>query len=303
MSIIQYTPSLLQEASSSSSSTATDASSSGYSSDDSDSSAGEHHHRDGTRCTATADELAIARELAKDPWGRFGGKEGKMARIRQQEAALLAAKTGSVVPSTPPTSAKRRTRAIDPTTPSKSSGKGKKRQKVTESVLPEGTAPKAAPLVIVIGQQEDGDAMQVDPTPSSSVAQGTWWGARYFSWGGLLGSGTKPQTETSQRRGFDEQDQEALYTRTHDGKVQGKQGLGRGARPGEVRGAGWKGTKVTFGEDEDVQVGRDKGGVGSGAQLRGIKWKAHVKRVLRQVGGGVYGRSAVALIYPLTTFS
>jgi hypothetical protein len=40
-------------------------------------------HRDGTLAAgATAEELAIAAALSKDPWGRWGGKAGKMARIR-----------------------------------------------------------------------------------------------------------------------------------------------------------------------------------------------------------------------------
>ena len=42
-------------------------------------------HRDGTASTATEEEAAIAAALAKDRWGRFGGRDGKMARIRAQE--------------------------------------------------------------------------------------------------------------------------------------------------------------------------------------------------------------------------
>ena len=56
-------------------------------------------HRDGTASTATEEELAIAAALAKDRWGRFGGRDGKMARIRAQEQlasanAVAAAVTG-----------------------------------------------------------------------------------------------------------------------------------------------------------------------------------------------------------------
>ena len=42
-------------------------------------------------------ELMLAKELAKDKWGRWGGREGKMARIAQAEAAAAAeaaARTG-----------------------------------------------------------------------------------------------------------------------------------------------------------------------------------------------------------------
>lgn len=59
------------------------------------------HNSDGTSTSAQQHELAIAAELAKQPaWfggGRFSGREGKMARIRQQEA-LAAAKLGLACP-------------------------------------------------------------------------------------------------------------------------------------------------------------------------------------------------------------
>ena len=48
-------------------------------------------NRDGTHSSATAAELKLAAALSKDPWGRFGGRAGKLARIRAQEAATLAA--------------------------------------------------------------------------------------------------------------------------------------------------------------------------------------------------------------------
>ncbi len=61
---------------------------------DSDSSGDElttYVNRDGTQSSATPAELKMAAELSKDPWGRFGGRAGKMARIRAQEAQTLAA--------------------------------------------------------------------------------------------------------------------------------------------------------------------------------------------------------------------
>ena len=61
---------------------------------DSDSSEDElttYVNRDGTHSSATAAELKLAAALSKDPWGRFGGRGGKLARIRAQEAATLAA--------------------------------------------------------------------------------------------------------------------------------------------------------------------------------------------------------------------
>lgn len=47
-------------------------------------------NRDGTKSTGTREELQLARELAEGRWGRFGGRKGKLARIRDQEAALTA---------------------------------------------------------------------------------------------------------------------------------------------------------------------------------------------------------------------
>lgn len=51
-------------------------------------------HRDGTRASAAASELEIAAALAaaagRAPAGRFSGREGKLARIRAQEAAFAA---------------------------------------------------------------------------------------------------------------------------------------------------------------------------------------------------------------------
>ena len=54
----------------------------------------ERRNRDGTLASGTAAELRLERELAKDPWGRFGGRNGKLARIRAQEAMLSASPEG-----------------------------------------------------------------------------------------------------------------------------------------------------------------------------------------------------------------
>ena len=63
-------------------------------------------NRDGTRTSASADELRLLASLSRGgsrvAAGRFGGRDAKMARIRQQEAAMAAAaeaKLGMSVPS------------------------------------------------------------------------------------------------------------------------------------------------------------------------------------------------------------
>lgn len=55
---------------------------------------GRNLNRDGTLASGSAAELRLAQELAKDAWGRFGGRNGKMARIRAQEAAMAADQAG-----------------------------------------------------------------------------------------------------------------------------------------------------------------------------------------------------------------
>lgn len=91
--------------SSSESSSSSSSDSNADSDDDSSESDDEHNarlaeacgiviNRDGTTASATAAELKLAQQLAKDARGRagrFGGREGKMARIRQQEAEQAAA--------------------------------------------------------------------------------------------------------------------------------------------------------------------------------------------------------------------
>lgn len=72
------------------SSSSSDSDSSDGSSDDDEPALGVIMNRDGTVATASADEMKIARRLAKDPWGRFGGRDGKLARIRAHEEAQAA---------------------------------------------------------------------------------------------------------------------------------------------------------------------------------------------------------------------
>ena len=68
--------------------------SSDSSSDEGDEDRGVRHNRDGTLASGTKEELRLAQRLAKDPWGRFGGRAGKLERIRRQEAAMATAKLG-----------------------------------------------------------------------------------------------------------------------------------------------------------------------------------------------------------------
>ncbi|GAB4815210.1 hypothetical protein N2152v2_002256 [Parachlorella kessleri] len=59
--------------------------------DDSEAGFGGTINRDGTLSSASAHELRLLKALSKGPsTGRFGGREAKMARIREQEAKLAA---------------------------------------------------------------------------------------------------------------------------------------------------------------------------------------------------------------------
>ncbi|GAX73190.1 hypothetical protein CEUSTIGMA_g643.t1 [Chlamydomonas eustigma] len=58
--------------------------------------------------------------------------------------------------------------------------------------------------------------------------------------------------------GFNEHDQENLYTQVHQGATQGKQGLGRADAPKKVAGARWAGTKTKLGSDSEHEEWKDR---------------------------------------------
>lgn len=64
--------------------------------------------------------------------------------------------------------------------------------------------------------------------------------------------------------GFEEADQEALWTSAHDGATKSKQGLGRAGAPKKVAGAHWAGTKTKLDSDDEGEDGAS----GSGSDAR-----------------------------------
>ena len=66
---------------------------------------------------------------------------------------------------------------------------------------------------------------------------------------GTAGSGWDEEKAFGKKDGFSEQDQTDLYNSAQDGKTQGKQGLGVGSRPGQLKKRAWKGKKKTFESD------------------------------------------------------
>ncbi|PNW88998.1 hypothetical protein CHLRE_01g054000v5 [Chlamydomonas reinhardtii] len=285
-------------------------------------------HRDGTLASASADELKIAAELAKDPWGRWGGRAGKMARIRaqeQEEANRARAKLGlPPLPAAPvraaaPDSSDSSSSDSDsdsdgPSTSGRGSdsdasagrrkkgekkgakgSEGKKDKKKDKKKAGKegagaaagagaeaGKAPAAKKrIVVVLGSDAAAEARaKMFATFKPTPAEG-WWGAKMFVSVGLMESledeaerearmqatAAKQDADAAagvvalrgaaavaagQRKGFCEDDQEALYKRAHDFQRVGRRGLGKA----EIKvGAKWEGTKKTFGEENDQEGG------------------------------------------------
>ena len=111
----------------------------------------------------------------------------------------------------------------------------------------------------------------------------------------------KKKTAGDEATGFSEEQQTKIYEAAQLGKTSGKTGLGKGKHGTiKVEGAVWKGTKLTFADDDrnngdgaghsDKSDGSDQsddddgGGKGklSSADVGLINWKKVVKRVLRK---------------------
>ena len=221
---------------------------------------------DGTITSAAQHELQIAADLAAQPaWhggGRFGGREGKLARIRQQEA-LAAAKLGLALPKAD-------------LAPAAASVKSKKR-KAPLSIAADQTVDEAHVAIIKTGKskrctdkQAPGDQQAtvpqqidaaesclhpeqssagkkrfiVEPSFTATVpavpfvqtpASG-WWGAKKFKSAGVLEGMDQPQsTAQAERQQFDEDDQTNLYMAAQNLKTSGKKGLGRKSQIGGHR--------------------------------------------------------------------
>lgn len=215
---------------------------------------------DGTITSAAQHELQIAAELAAQPaWhggGRFGGREGKLARIRQQEA-LAAAKLGLALPNADLASA-----AASVTNPKcaahvstaggescstepvphvniEKSPKSKKRkhkeaagdQQATDtqqagasvsSLCPDQPPVAKKRIIVEPAFTATGVAVPFVQTPASG-----WWGAKKFTSAGVMEGIDQPQNKAqSERQQFDEDYQTNLYMAAQNLKTSGKKGLG-----------------------------------------------------------------------------
>ena len=204
---------------------------------------------DGTITSAAQHELQIAAELAAQPaWhggGRFGGREGKLARIRQQEA-LAAAKLGLSLPKVDLASAVKTPKHTtgDNTFPTEAPAlgsvlKSKKRkhkdaagdQQATDPRLADATVSSVCPdklpaakkrIIVEPAFTATGPAVTFVQTPASG-----WWGAKKFTSAGVMEGMDQPQNKSqSERQQFDEDDQTNLYMAAQNLKTSGKKGLG-----------------------------------------------------------------------------
>lgn len=138
-------------------------------------------NRDGTIASGSKAELKLAKKLAEGSRaGRFGGRAGKMARVREQEAALAAAARDKLGVPLPANGA-----AANGAANGTADGTGKKRKQADGSAAGDAAAAggeAAARRKVVIVQLRDAPRIgSFRPTPKDG-----WWGAKYFMSVGAL---------------------------------------------------------------------------------------------------------------------
>lgn len=139
----------------------------------------------GVRSSASAAELKLARQLAKgNNLGRFGARQGKLERIREQEAVLAAQVDHMKAPA-------QGTASLP--TPTRSG-------KTAKSLVIESTEPAEA-------------------RPPPPLQPSSWWGHKAFVSSGWLG-GLNETDKPKQREGFTASTQEDIYNRVKQSQRQ-----------------------------------------------------------------------------------
>lgn len=263
--------------------------------------AGILRNRDGTVASASAAELKIAAAISKDArgWaGRFGGREGKMERIRRQEAAAaerarielgLPSNDASVAPPRPikmsvtvKTSDGDQGHTVNKRKASDKGGvKPKKSKKDTSTAQTQGSMSAFTFAAAACSAHVEKKVVEKDSK---------WWGCNYFVSAGYM-AGLEPADEATKRQMFCEDDQENLYNRTQNNKAAGRQGIGVRGSAIKISGGKYEGTKVKFDDVENdapstssdlsPPVRADSG------QLAGIKWKKLITNTLNESPHGV----------------
>lgn len=155
---------------------------------------GPQRHADGTLSSATAAEAKLAAQLAKDPWGRFGGRQGKMARIRAQEEAQLAAMAAKVAASQSAADAakgKRKKGAVATEDAAAEGGpraKRKKGSKASAGSSDEEAAPAVPTRRLVVVADPIADKLSEAHTAFQPTPATGWWGAKRFTSAGAMGA-------------------------------------------------------------------------------------------------------------------
>jgi len=101
-------------------------------------------------------------------------------------------------------------------------------------------------------QQDAERELKQDTRDTDEEDLAAYWWSSYFVRRGKMGS--LRRTAPNCARGFSEQDQTDLFTKTYDGATQGRVGLGRSSMPKKVAGARWEGKKKKLGSDSEDSV-------------------------------------------------
>lgn len=182
-------------------------------------------NRDGTETSATADELRIVDSLSKDSWGRWGGREGKMERIRRQEQEFLASQ------------------GERDSAPS-SEGEEERKKEAKRRRKAEKKRSRSSAAAQSLNQIERCDAK------SKAYSLESWWGHKVFSFSGVLGR-LERQEGDDEASGAprDERDQVKAFFKAKENAAQGKAGIGSQFLDIKL-GEEYRGQKLTFAEGD-----------------------------------------------------
>lgn len=225
-----------------------------------------HLTRDGVRSSATAAERSLSRALAKDPWGRWGGREGKLGRVAAAEAAAAAAAAAKAAAKAAPQP------TLGPSQPKVGSASALPRKRartepqsvvVTEcaeqaalaSAARAGAAAAAAAAAAAVAHQPRTppgwwscvfvrSAATLGATPLPAVASG----GAVAAVAAVAGAAAAPHFTGT------EAEQAALCAAMEASKATGRRGLGRvkgGTAAGGEALPAWAGTRVAFSDDGD----------------------------------------------------
>lgn len=257
-------------------------------------------NRDGTLASGSAAELKLLEHLAnsdgKIAAGRFGGRAGKMERIRAQEmmdaaraAKKLGVKVANVVNSSDGSESTQTPRPVKEETESSGADMqdncvGSTRKRKKDSLILKKDGPKR--IVIECGSPEnainEGRELK-QPTPEHG-----WWGERLFVSVGALSGAALENPVPIRQRGFSEDYQAKIFESAHACKTDGrsKTGLGKGKRGTiKIGGAAWEGKKTIFDEVEHDAEMSNGDGMNSKDELNKemeIKYKGVIKAVLKE---------------------